>query len=387
MTWNGTTLAVTGTLTATAGTIGGFSIGATTITGSNLVLDSAGQRISLGTSNDIVILDADDATYRLWIGNATASSATFSVTKAGAVSATSGTVGGFTLGATTLTATNLILDASGQRITLGSSNDVVILDADDADYRLWIGNSTAASAPFRIKKTGAFVAGDKTNEKYLEFDGTDVFIGRDTELNGADSYNNDAIYWHTFWDTLDNFSVSASGTGSAGFGSGGLNPSLGGGATDAASVQRTLPASGTLTWAKDRRIKTSIKVTSTDMNHGNFVYGMGTPTLGGVNEHVGVYLDETMALRASVANGTTQSTAAMDTLVTATTYLIEMIFDSGTSAKFYIDNILKATITTNLPSGTTSANIPFRMALNTDGTAVVGGLSVLFSEFKFLQEA
>ncbi len=42
LTWDGTTLTITGSLTATTGTIGGWTIGATTITGGSVTLDSAG---------------------------------------------------------------------------------------------------------------------------------------------------------------------------------------------------------------------------------------------------------------------------------------------------------------------------------------------------------
>ncbi len=65
----------TGTVTAAAGSIGGCTIAAATIT--------------CGTTNDIVEMSSTDATYRLWAGNATAASAPFSVTKAGLVTATS----------------------------------------------------------------------------------------------------------------------------------------------------------------------------------------------------------------------------------------------------------------------------------------------------------
>ncbi len=169
LTWNGTTLGITGTVTASAGTIGGFTLSSGALTATNLAISSTGQSISLGSLNDIIILDADDATYRVWVGNATAASAPFRVTKAGALTATSatitgsitstsGTIGGFTLAASTLTATNLILDSSGQRITLGSGNNVVILDADDANFRLWIGNATNSSAPFRVTPAGVVTA-------------------------------------------------------------------------------------------------------------------------------------------------------------------------------------------------------------------------------------
>ncbi len=103
LTFDGTTLAVSGTITAGAGSIGGWDIGTTTISKNNVTLNSAGT-IVLGTSSDVLYMSAADATYRLWAGNATAASATFSVTKAGALFCSSGTIGGFTLTATTLTA-------------------------------------------------------------------------------------------------------------------------------------------------------------------------------------------------------------------------------------------------------------------------------------------
>ena len=88
---------VRGTIYADLGEIGGWTINAASLTGGDVTLHSTGYLL-LGTGNDIVRLDAANATYRLWIGHATDASAPFSVTKAGAVKATSGTVGGWTLG-------------------------------------------------------------------------------------------------------------------------------------------------------------------------------------------------------------------------------------------------------------------------------------------------
>lgn len=103
LTWDGSALTIVGAITASSGTIGGFTIGASTITATNLSLDSSGQRISLGSANDIIILDADDATYRIWAGNATAASAPFSVTKAGAVTASNITITGGSIASTPIT--------------------------------------------------------------------------------------------------------------------------------------------------------------------------------------------------------------------------------------------------------------------------------------------
>lgn len=112
--WNGSSGQAVFDLNGSDVRISGWTIGATTLTGGNAILDSAGTLV-LGTSNDVAILSASNATYRLWIGNATAGSAAFSVTKAGVMSATngifsgtitstSGTIGGFTIGSTNLSA-------------------------------------------------------------------------------------------------------------------------------------------------------------------------------------------------------------------------------------------------------------------------------------------
>lgn len=129
LTWNGTTLNITGSITATTGAIGGWAIAATTLTGGSAILDSTGQLI-LGTANNIVYLSATDATYRLWVGNVTAGSATFSVTKAGALFSTSGTIGGFTIGATTVTSSNIVLD---------SANGIIV--TSNSSFKTWQGDA------------------------------------------------------------------------------------------------------------------------------------------------------------------------------------------------------------------------------------------------------
>ena len=151
---------ITGSVTASTGAIGGWTIGATTLSNNNATLDSAGNLL-LGSSNDIVKLDSQDGTYRLWAGNATAASAPFSVSKAGALASTSGAIGDWTIGATTLSNNNATLDSAGN-LVLGSSNDIVKLDAADGTYRIWAGNATAASAPFRVTKEGAVTATSAT---------------------------------------------------------------------------------------------------------------------------------------------------------------------------------------------------------------------------------
>lgn len=139
-------LTVDGTIIADAGNIGGWDISATTLSKNNAVLDSAGQ-LALGTGNDVVIISATDATYRLWVGNATAGTATFSVTKAGALFSTAGTIGGFNIG------TDYLRDVAN---SMGMASTVTGGD----DTRFWAGATFAnrATAPFRVTEAGALVA-------------------------------------------------------------------------------------------------------------------------------------------------------------------------------------------------------------------------------------
>jgi len=145
-------VSVEGTITATAGTIGGFSIGSSTLTGTNFTIDTSDKSITLGSSNNVFIADADDG---IQLGHASFASAPFSVTPAGALKATSGTIGGFTLSANELTATNFELNPSGKRITLGSGTDIFIADGDEG---IQLGNSTFANAPFSVTKAGVLKA-------------------------------------------------------------------------------------------------------------------------------------------------------------------------------------------------------------------------------------
>ncbi len=126
--WNGTALVISGNLTATTGSIGGFTIGATTITATNLTLDSSGQRISLGSSNDIIILDADDATYRIWIGNATAASAPFRVQKDGTATATAFTHSGGSI--TGVPISSIPNNSSTDISLLNFTHDLVFTETD-----------------------------------------------------------------------------------------------------------------------------------------------------------------------------------------------------------------------------------------------------------------
>lgn len=123
----------TGALSATSGFIGGFQIGATSLTA--------------GTgSNSIGISSSGTAFYA---GNGTPTSAPFRVTSSGQLTATNasingnitasgGSIGGYTIGLSSLTAHNV-------GVSTGTTT-------------FWAGSNTATSAPFRVTSGGQLTA-------------------------------------------------------------------------------------------------------------------------------------------------------------------------------------------------------------------------------------
>ena len=117
--WSGTALTIVGSITATTGTIGGWTIGATSLTA--------------GSGATTVGLDSGGTNPAFYAGSATPGSAPFRVTQAGALTAssatitgtitsTAGTIGGFTIAATTLSGgSSLVLDSTGTGIVTGGT--------------------------------------------------------------------------------------------------------------------------------------------------------------------------------------------------------------------------------------------------------------------------
>ena len=123
----------------TGGKIGGFEFGTNTFTATNFELDPSGKRITLGTGDTIFIADGDEG---IQLGDATFADAPFSVTTAGVLKATSGTVGGFTIDADEIKSTNLLLDSTNEKITVGSANAVTI-QGGGTDNSIRMGSKTA----------------------------------------------------------------------------------------------------------------------------------------------------------------------------------------------------------------------------------------------------
>jgi hypothetical protein len=104
---------VSGHIEALTGTIGGWQINSGSLT------DATG---TVGMSS--VVTGGDD--IRFWAGNVNPALAPFSVTESGYLKAAYGNIGGWTINATTLSTTGIILNAGTQSIQVGASSPITI---------------------------------------------------------------------------------------------------------------------------------------------------------------------------------------------------------------------------------------------------------------------
>jgi len=145
MTWDGSTLAITGSITATTGTIGGWTIG------SNYIQDTAGV---VGLSSAVTA--GDDV--RFWAGSTTKATAPFRVTEAGLLTATAGTIGGWALTSTQILGSSLTLNSAGA-IYAGQTGY-------NTGTGFWLGLDSS---------TPKFSIGNASTN-YFKWDGTNVLV-------------------------------------------------------------------------------------------------------------------------------------------------------------------------------------------------------------------
>lgn len=139
-----------------AGSLNIGDLDANALTATNFSVTNAGV-MTAGSGNNVAVISPTDATYRLWLGHSTGAAAPFSVTSTGAISATSGSVGGWTLSSNSFTGGDTTIASAGD-ITLGTGENVARISSTDPAYRLWLGGSTASTAPFRVTSTGSLTA-------------------------------------------------------------------------------------------------------------------------------------------------------------------------------------------------------------------------------------
>ena len=249
------------TLTATgSGSIGGWTISSTSL--------------KAGSSGTTVGLDSGGTNPAIYAGSATPSSAPFRVTNAGAVTATSGSIGGWTLGSTSLTA--------------GSAGTTVGVDSGGTNPAFYAGSATPGSAPFRVTNAGALTAtsgivggwtlgstslkaGSGSTTVGIDSGGTNpaIYAGSATPASAPFRVTNAGALTATSgavggWTLGSSSLTSGSGSTTVGLDSGGTNPAIYAGSSTAASAPFRVSNTGAVT-------ATNLTVTGGSISIGNFL--------------------------------------------------------------------------------------------------------------------
>jgi len=145
MYWNGTNLYLTGNINAT----GGNFTGNVRLNGGTLfagALPDSGQRVRLNSSGVFAYNSAG--------------AQTFSLDTAGYINATTGLIGGWNLGATTLSNNGVVLDSANGQISVGSAPSNSVYLSSTGSFRIWAGAQvpTDAAAKFKIGSDGTLYA-------------------------------------------------------------------------------------------------------------------------------------------------------------------------------------------------------------------------------------
>jgi hypothetical protein len=143
--WDGSDLYTTGKINAT----GGSFTGDVKLDGGTLFAGAAansGQRVRLNSSG----------IFAYNVGG----TQTFSLDTAGYVNATTGLIGGWNLGETTLSNNGVVLDSSAGQISVGSAPSNSVYLSSTGNFRIWAGSQspTDAAAKFKIGSDGTLYA-------------------------------------------------------------------------------------------------------------------------------------------------------------------------------------------------------------------------------------
>lgn len=108
-------------------------------------------------------------------------------------------------------------------------------------------------------------------------------------------------------------------------------------------------------WGKKRYFGLYVNIGTYTYQYIHLVTGYASPTSSGnTNPHIGFKIINN-TLYGTVANGSAESTLAIETYSASVYRRLECVFTPGVECRFYVNGVDKGALTTNLPTGTSYA--------------------------------
>lgn len=316
------------------------------------------------TENDYVINIGDNTNYMKWDGTSLSITGSFTISNPVAVRTTLNVADGADVTqaalivGTTITGGGVILNAGGAFRSTGLTSEAV-----DATAGVWLGyNGTNYT----------FGVGDGA-EKYIKYNGTDLIFGPGVKTRGGDFYENDSIYWHTYWESIDRLNI----VGSAVLNINGLVLTSTTSQHVDVDMDYVHPIS-TLSWTVDRKFKTRGLFTA----FANLATGTGAYLSAGKILGIGTYgvgfkllWNSTTAkidIYGRSANNGTFTDSLIMSVIDYRSVVLEAVFRAGIDVVLTADDGVangSVTITTNLPTGAGNASLLFRTYIDSPTTS------------------
>ena len=247
----------------------------------------------------------------------------------------------------------------GGKAIIGSGNRVFKFEEDKG---IWLGNANFDNAPFRVSMEGDVVANS-------------------AELITGNFQRND-FHWFTVFESIDGYYKGVTETGAVTIYTTNVTLETGATLNSTAQLVKALdyPYYFNFTWDKKREFKTRIFFNNITAQEIWIIMGEGGDS-GNTLNHIGFKIIDNI-LYGTSGNETAESWDNLGTISATTAYDLKAVLDPGVSVKFYVNEVEKGSVISNLPTGTTRANIFIKLYIkNTEAV----NKTILISMWDFWQ--
>lgn len=239
---------------------------------------------------------------------------------------------------------------------------------DDPDAHIETGESLQShKAAAIIDHLAASIIADKIKEWEV------------VKLGG--SFERTDFHWYSVFESLDGFFKLLAGTGVITLDNKYVAMVTGGDAFSYALLVDELGITNVFTWNKRRKIRTRVYFSHNTQQSITIATGLpeSIPNFPFLRFRI-----DNAAVKGIICDGTTQTILDLGlNIIAGEAYDFEIRYFPADRVEFYINDILKGTISADLPSGTAEAGVLMYMRIANDGAA---NRTIRFSYFDFWQE-
>ena len=291
------------------------------------------------------------------------------------------------------------IDADGNikmsgNIEINSGDASLVMDA--ANSQIYINDGQFGNQGIQLQYNSGnprLYVGDGDN-KFVEFDGTDLSVGTESNVRGTFCYNNTDIFYYTNFDSIDGWSKLINGGGVASVSGGGVFMSASA-SGDSATIIKGFPVDSLggvpLSFVTASKFKIRVETSGVldAVTNVLFARGFDASDKSGYGFEItgGGLLKGFVNVGDNAGSGNYVTTALLKSISSGSVItLLEAVYTPGSAGvEFFVDGVSAAIINSDVISTTTDINKhAMRIKYEKTGASFLGILR--FSQFRFYQE-